>query len=46
MLKYSRKSGTGNMFPNVKIALGTYFTRTVANTDGECTFSVLKRLKY
>jgi hypothetical protein len=38
MLKHIRQSGTGDVFPNVEIALRIYHTLPVANTEGERSF--------
>jgi hypothetical protein len=44
-LKQIRSDGILDTFPNVDIALRMYLTLPVANTEGERSFSVLKRVK-
>ncbi|CAM1297492.1 Uncharacterised protein r2_g681 [Pycnogonum litorale] len=44
-LKRIKEDGIANSFPNVDIALRIYLTLPVANTEGERSFSVLKRVK-
>ncbi|CAM1329396.1 Uncharacterised protein r2_g3859 [Pycnogonum litorale] len=44
-LKRIKEDGIANSFSNVDIALRIYLTLPVANTEGERSFSVLKRVK-
>lgn len=44
-LRHIRKVGITETFPNVDISLRLYLTLPVANTEGERSFSFLKRVK-
>jgi len=45
LLRQIRESDIVDAYPNVEIALRLYFTIPVANTDGERSFSLFKRIK-
>ena len=44
-LSYLKKNCLIETFPNVAIILRIYLTLPVANTEGECSFAALKRVK-
>ena len=44
-LSYWKKNSLNETFPNVAIVLRIYLTLPVANTEGKCFFSALKRVK-
>ena len=44
-LRRMREHGISEAFPNVDTAFRLYLTLPVANTEGERSFSVLKRVK-
>jgi len=45
LLRHIRESDIVDAYPNIEIALRLYLTLPVANTEGERSFSVLKRMK-